>query len=515
MENGKLNAQAIDWVITGVFLLLLTLGGVACRYFIKNVAGWTVAGRHMRKYLGLSTGTAEGMAIISIALGCEQGFTNGFLFVSNSIITLLVVMVIYGMFGFVVQRYREAGVVTVPEYAERRYSKGVRIAAASVLAVSGILNLAIFPIMASQFLAEFLNAPETIEFAGLAIPFVPALMAMLIGLALVFTYAGGMVAVILTDFVQSVLIAVMVFVITFLVIKDVGFSGIHETVTENLGERGYNPFLGGAGHEYGTLFIVWMVFGQILGYPAFAPTMQKIAATDTVKTARQMVFISALFGQGRMLMIILWGIAALAVMGSVPPEGMEQGMYHKVVGARYISQLIMPVGLGLFGIAIAGMLAAFITTVDSYFLTWSTMVVNDVIVPLSPGMSQRRHLWYLRLVVSLIAVFLFVFGVMYKPSESIMVYVSVTGSMMLGAAILLIGGLYWRRASTPAAYAALVSCCALPLIDLILRRVLGDDYPVRPQEAGMGGIVLAMALFALLSCLFPNRAGETEEGVAS
>ena len=73
----------------------------------------------------------------------------------------------------------------------------------------------------------------------------------------------------------------------------------------------------------------------------------------------------------------------------------------------------------------------------------------------------------------------------------------------------------WRRASTPAAYAALVSCCALPLIDLVLKRVLGENYPFRPQDAGLGGIVLALVLFVGLSWLFPHRQKETEEGVSA
>ena len=150
-----MNATTVDWIIAAIFLSFLTIGGIGCRYFIHGVTDFVVAGRHMRKYLGLSTNTAEGIGIITLAVMCELGFTSGFSYVGISVIVLLVVPIVYGLKGFVINRYRQAGVVTVPEYAQRRYSKGVRVITACALTFSGVLNLAIFPIIASQFLTHF------------------------------------------------------------------------------------------------------------------------------------------------------------------------------------------------------------------------------------------------------------------------------------------------------------------------------------------------------------------------
>ena len=496
-----MNATNIDWIVTGVFLIALTMGGLACRHFIKGVADWTVAGRHLRKFLGLSTGTAEGMGLITIAASAEIGFTSGFANVGVSVIILLTVPLVYGCTGFVINRYRRARVVTVPEYAERRYSKGVRVITAFVLAFSGVLNLAIFPIMASQFLTYFLDVPARISCFGIDLPFVPLLMAVLIALALLFAYTGGMVSVILTDYVQSIIIALMVFLTTVLVIKDIGFAGIHETINANFGEKGYNPL---TSDVFGPLFLLWLVLQQILGFPAFAPTMQKLASTDSEKTARHMTILAWVFGQGRYLMLLLWGIGALAVLGPEAPQGLEESMYAKVAGAIYIGRLLPPV---ILGITLAGMLAAFISTVDSYFLTWSTVIVNDIICPLrTKPISPRAHMWLLRMLVGLIAIALYVFGVLYRPEENLLSYLMLTGTMMLGAGIILIGGLYWRRASTMGAYAAVIFCGIIPVIDLLLRRVNVGDMPrFRPQEFGLLAILLAIVFFVAFSLLFPGR----------
>ena len=72
-----MNATNLDWLIAGLFLVFLTVGGVFCRRFIRSVADWTVAGRHMRKYLGLSSGSAEGIGIATVAAMLEPGFKTG------------------------------------------------------------------------------------------------------------------------------------------------------------------------------------------------------------------------------------------------------------------------------------------------------------------------------------------------------------------------------------------------------------------------------------------------------
>ena len=495
-----MNATNIDWIIAGIFMVFLSIGGYACKFLIKSTADWTVAGRNMRKFLGLSTGTAEGIGLMSLAAMTEIGFVSGFSYIGLSLIAITITPIVYGFTGFVINRYREARVVTVPEYAQRRYSKGVRVTTGGILAFAGILNLAIFPIIASQFLTHFLNVPPHVEVVGLHLPFVPLLMAGLIGLALLFAYAGGMVSVILTDYIQSVIIAFAVFIITWLVIKQVGFQGIHETVQTNFGEGGYNPFVS---DSFGPIFLIWAVLGQILGFPSFAPTMQKLASTDNARTARQFTVLNWLFSSGRGIMMVVWGVAALAVLGPFATEGMDDGLYAKVVGAIYLGQLIPPV---IFGIVLAGMLAAFISTVDSYLLTWSTVIVNDVISPLiKKPLTPKRHLWLLRIFVALIAVLIYMFGIVYQPTESLIEFIILTGTMMLGSGIILIGGLYWKRASKAGAYAAVIFCFIIPIINLILKRTAENGEAFRAQDFGLGAIIMAILVFVLLSVIIPDK----------
>ena len=58
-----MNCTGIDWIIAIAFLALLTCSGWFCRRYVKGVADFLVAGRHMGKFLGLSTQSAEGITI--------------------------------------------------------------------------------------------------------------------------------------------------------------------------------------------------------------------------------------------------------------------------------------------------------------------------------------------------------------------------------------------------------------------------------------------------------------------
>src|SRR3989304_2740511 len=63
-----------------------------------------------------------------------------------------------GRSGFVITRLRGTGVMTVPEYLARRYTRGVRVLAGVLMAVGGSLNLGIFPLIEARFLALITRA---------------------------------------------------------------------------------------------------------------------------------------------------------------------------------------------------------------------------------------------------------------------------------------------------------------------------------------------------------------------
>src|SRR5678815_1991161 len=95
--------------------------------------------------------------------------------------------------------------MTVPEYFERKYSRGLRLLAGILVATGGILNMGVFLKIEGEFLTVV---------SGIDARYLVGVMTVILMLELVYTVLGGMVAVVITDFLQYVLLSIATIVVT-------------------------------------------------------------------------------------------------------------------------------------------------------------------------------------------------------------------------------------------------------------------------------------------------------------
>jgi solute:Na+ symporter, SSS family len=485
--------KPLDWIIFSGLLAALVLLAWGVRRYMRSVSDFIILNRCMRKYLGLSTWGSEGIGLISIAYIAEQGFTSGLGYAWMTLLNSALYIPLFGIIGFGIRRFRATRVQTIPQYHEMRFSRGVRICSGVVLATGGILNMAIFPVVSSQFLVRFMALPESVDILGSQWQTVHLCMLVLIGLSLSVALMGGMVTVIVTDYVQGLILTIALFTVAALAIWTAGLSGIDRTMQEQFGEAGYNPFVttdGGDG--YGLTWVVFFVLSGVLAPLCFPPSTAKLSATDNTDTTRKMALLSQIIAPGRTMIILLLGVCALAAMGAAEPGVTASESYERYATATFI-QGITPIGL--LGLCAAGMVFAYITTDNSYYLAWSAILVNDVIAPMrGRPLTQRSHLFLLRVVMVCIAVFLFLWGLFYDPDESLLSYIYLTGAIMTAAGIITLFGLYWRRANSAGAYLTLALCLMIPVADLIGKKVM-DDYPLKSHQSGLIALVLSFLAF--------------------
>lgn len=493
-----MNTSIIDWGILVLVFAGLCFAGLICRKKVKGVSDFMVAGRHVRKYLALGTGLVEGIGLVTMANFIQQGFLHGLSNIWLQTIDMLIVAIIFGHFGVVIVRFRLGGFITLPQYFEARYSRKTRLLVGIVTAVAGIMNFAIFPIVGSHFLTHFLGLPATFSFTGIEIPTIPALMGFMLLLALLFTNLGGMISVVVTDYIQSILVAAGIFIMLVFTFMKVGLTGMTEGLRENLGPAAFNPFYEGS---YGIVFFIWVGLNVFFCYVAFSPTMQKVASTNSSETARKMTMLSSFFNKSRLVMMMLIGIGALIFLGNEIPTGMgiTQEQWSRTAGPLFLGTILPPV---FMGIVMSALCAAFVSTMDSYILSWASVIVNDIICAFKKKpMTPENHLWSLRIVIGAIALFLFFFGVLYKPAESILEYIYLTGTMFTGIGIALVFGLYFKFGNTFGAMATIISSAVLPVLDLILKRVLIGKYTIGSQYSGLLIIFFSIAMYVVVSLI--------------
>ena len=504
-----MNFSFIDGVVFLFFMALLAVCAVFANRLTKSVAHYTVAARKLGLWLGLSTGNAEGMGLVSIAALCQQGYIHGFAYIWLGIIALVLVHIpLFGILGVGIMRFRATRVQTLPQYYEMRYSKSIRIFAGVTLAIGGILNMAIFPVVESQVLIAFLGLPPSFTLFGVSIAMFPCFLFIILALALFFTIVGGMVSVVVTDYIQSVIMFVSLTAATYLIVYKVGISAIKAGLETNLGDAGFNPL---STDSIGAVFLIVVLLSSVVNRLAFSPTLQKISSAKDHKVVKQMYLLSNIFVHGRYMMLILWGVAALALLGADTPAGQETETYQRIVGAIMLGKLMPPV---LMGLILAGFIFASISTNDSYLLSWSSIIANDVICTVSKKtLTGKEHIRLLRFVSTGVAIFIFCFGLWYDPKESIIQYMYLTGAIFGGCGLLTWFGLYWRRATNAGAWVCLMLALFIPTGWMLFQQ--STDYLTnRPDLAkyinndtvSLFAMIFPAIVFVIIS-LFTRKSG--------
>jgi len=262
-------------------------------------------------------------------------------------------------------------------------------------------------------------------------------------------------------------------------------------------ERMLNPFTREG--EFGLKFLILVIITKVFATGSWAPSMQKISSAASPRDARiiMLLYNLRIFSSAGMTYC---GLAAFAVMMLPKFAGLGVAAEVAQLPALEQTQMAAPILLtkvlpvGIMGILFAGMMAAFISTNDSYILTWAGIIIQDVIYPLKKKPLERgKHLWLLRITVLLIGVFLYVFGVSYKGTEAIIIFQQFTGAIYTtGAGTLIILGLYWRRGNKYGAFTGL-------LVGSLL--TLSKFFPVLMQIAAAGVMVSA-----IIFCIKGDRA---------
>ena len=113
---------------------------------------------------------------------------------------------------------------------------------------------------------------------------------------------------------------------------------------------------------------------------------------------------------------------------------------------------------GLLGAFAALMLAAFISTHDTYLHSWGSIFIQDVLMPFrEKPFSKDEHIRALRYSIFGVAIFIFIFSLVFDQNQEIALYFAVTFAIFAGGVgAVIIGGLYWDRGTTEGAWAAMI-----------------------------------------------------------
>jgi SSS family solute:Na+ symporter len=474
---------ALDWGVV-VAYFTLTLG----------VALW--AWRRERRDRAAGSGTEDyflasrnvgwfivGASVFASNIGSEHlvglagsGAASGVAVAQFEILASLALLLLGWLFA---PFYLSSRVFTMPEFMERRFSRGPRTYLAAVSVLAYVLTKISVTIAAGGIVFETLlgigfwtGAVVTVLVTGL------------------YTLWGGLRAVLYTDMTQMVIIIAGSLVLVLIGLDRIGGWGELQAAVA----PGFMSVWKPSSHpDY-----PWT--GILLGAPILAIwywctdqfIVQRVLAARSVSEARKGVLLAGYLKQLPLLIFVVPGLIAvvLAQRGELILDRPDQAL-PALIGA------LLPTGFK--GLMAAALLAALMSSLSSVFNSCATLITIDVFKRWRPGSSDARLVMIGHVAVAAMVVL----GLLWIPfidviSGQIYTYLqSVQAYLSPPIACVFLLGVLWPRANARGAVAALAVGFVLGISRLVLEALQVRGGGWLDVFVGSNFLHFAFALFVL------------------
>ncbi|MCU0793300.1 MAG: sodium:solute symporter, partial [Opitutaceae bacterium] len=413
----------LDWAIVASLILGLIVVTVWIRSYTRSVSDFLAANRCAGRYmLTLSEGMAA-FGVASILANFEKFYQAGFAGYWWGMMLAPVSMLV-AMSGWVAYRYRETRALTMAQFFEMRYNRRFRIFAGILTWISGLLNYGVFPGIVANFFIHFCGLPETIMIAGFEVRTLLPVMACFLGMALALVFGGGMVAVMVTDFIQAQFVNIVFLILMIAVFVKIGWGDTISALSATApGKSLLDPFDQQDISDFNFWFFAIIAFKSFYNCIGWQGTQGYNAAARTPHEAKMARVLSEWRNGVTYLMLMLLPIAAYVILhhqGYGTEAAAARATLDGITDPQINSQLTVPVALlsflpvGVVGLLAAAMVAAAVSTDDTYLHSWGSIFIQDVVLPFRKRpLSPRAHLNLLRGSIVFVAVFAFCWSAIF------------------------------------------------------------------------------------------------------
>jgi SSS family solute:Na+ symporter len=511
--------SGLDWAIIGGYLLGVVglgvlagfrrrrgeRGGEGGHYFLAgNTLTWPVIG------LAMFAANISTVHLVSLA---ETAYKFGLVFGNFEWMASLTLVLLSLFFA---PLYLRSRVATLPDFLERRFNRGCRDVLSVVSLFSAIvIHMGVALYTAAWVLRGILGlAPGAIILGVDALHLFIAVLGLLTGL---YTMLGGLLAVVWTESVQTVLLLAGAVVVTVVGFVEVGgWSALVQTLATQP-----HPLKAVAGSQvtWDTANFLRMARGAtdpsglawysvLLGYPVLGiwywccdqTIVQRVLAARDERQARLGPLFCAFLKILPVFFFVLPGVIAVALV----QQGALAGDAPRAATDTYTFLITHLLPVGLKGLVVAAMLAAAMQTCSAALNSTATLVAYDLFRRHWPALDDRLLVIVGR-VTSVLGTLLAIvcsplFGHYTTIFEGINKLISYIAPPITAVFLL---GVFWRRASGKAALLTLLAGMGLGLVAFGLdwTRLYQGDFMLTAFLL----LVLCLAIMVASTLVFPEN----------
>jgi Na+/proline symporter len=178
-----------------------------------------------------------------------------------------------------------------------------------------------------------------------------------------------------------------------------------------------------------------------------------------------------------------------AIRSVSPGQGQMFGTIFGQMRVPQALKYILPTGL--LGVFCALCIFLMISTDTTYLHSWGSIIVQDIVLPLRGGkpFKPAQQIRLLRLLIASVAAFAFLFSMFFGQIDYILMFFAVTGAIWLGGAgVVIVGGLYWKRGTTAAAFTALIAGSGIATTGAVCQKIWASTiYPFLERSGSLDG----------------------------
>ena len=448
----RLHPSVIDYVILGIYFVVVLGIGFVARLAIKTDLDFFLSGRSLPAWITGLAFIAANLGALEILGQAANGAQYGVPAVHYYWIGAVPAMVFLGL--FMMPFYYGAKVRSVPEYLRLRFNEATHAFNAATFALATVLisGVNLFA------LALIINLM-------LGVSIITAIIAAA-ALVLVYITLGGLTSAIYNEVLQFFVIVAALLPLTLVALHSVGgISGLENKVKafKPLGDAGLHAWRGlGIHHVTNPLASDWIgvVFGLgfvlSFGYwtTNFAEVQRALSARN-MSASRRTPLIGAYPKIFLPAIIILPGLIAVLTVHGLG-VGKSLALQYNTAIPHLIGNYLPE---GMLGIAITGLVAAFMAGVAANVTAFNTVVTYDLIQPYFA--KDRDSAFYLRAgrLVTIAGILISVItALIAKGYSNIMNYIQTLFSIFnapLFATFII--AMFWKRATAWGGFCSLVA----------------------------------------------------------
>ena len=416
-------------VIMAVYLIAMFIIGLKGRRYgetnqdfmtaAKQGAMFMVIGSYLGSHLG------NGIVVGGAQYGAQYGI-GGLWYGAGAAVS-------YVLFGLVMSRIvYKRGYITLPDVLARCYGDKITTVLIAILHYCAMIAICAGQIMAGRLLFEYAGLPGE---WGAIITFL---------IVMVYSSMSGLWGVLMTDVFQSSII----FVVTIGIVVWIFATGGGEVMTANLPASSFDvmPF------DAETMI---MMFGPTALFGlASATAFQRTVASKTQKIAFWSPLIAAVLVVAYAALPVILGMYGHALF----PEEDSSTIFYKLM-----MEGVPPVMGALMVVAVC---AAVMSTCDGGLVAGSANIVNDIYLKvINPdGEQDQKKLSRITTIATFVMGILALF--VSLQFTTLIPLLSLAYSFInAGALIMIVGGIFWKKATKEGAIASFIIGVGLTAID--------------------------------------------------